>query len=428
MITIDTSHGLVPKPALARLGGKLTPAIEDMRATAKRDDYTDERASINLPADKKLRKDIRAYATRKARNVDILLVCGIGGSNLGTIAVQEAALGRLHNQSPRRTPAIYYADTVDPANISDILSIADRALRDGKRVLVDIVTKSGTTTETVANAEVFLRLLRERRKSLPDHAVVTTDRGSALWDLAEELGIDRLEIPKNVGGRYSVFSAVGMFPLNALGLDTDELARGAEQMRDRCVQPFASNPAAQSAARLHHHLQRGRNIHDTFLFSTDLESIGKWYRQLMAESLGKQGKGMTPTVSIGSTDLHSMVQLYLGGPGDKFTTFVTVKRDTQDIAVPRLRMGFERLASAEGKTFSGLRDAIFRGTVKAYQKRQRPFTHIELPERDEASIGQFLQLKMMEIIYLGRLLGVNAFNQPNVEEYKEETRKILEKR
>jgi glucose-6-phosphate isomerase len=196
-------------------------------------------------------------------------------------------------------------------------------------------------------------------------------------------------------------------------------------MRDTCIKPFSHNPAAKSAAHLFHHNEQGITIHDTFLFAPDLESVGKWYRQLTAESLGKDGQGITPTVSIGSTDLHSMVQLYLGGPNDKVTTFVTVDNPRHKLHVPELDMGFEDRAQAEGYTYNELLDAIYHGTATAYEHRNRPYLHVELPDTGAHTIGQFLQFKMMEIIYYGRLLGVNAFNQPNVEEYKEETRKLL---
>lgn len=422
MINTSLKHAHVPRTVLNKLATKLKPAIAEMNVTARNNNYADERASINLPADKNLLQHIIRFANKK-KNTDVLIVCGIGGSNLGTIAVHEAINGKLHNQL--RKPQVCFADTVDPASTSDVLKIADKALDEGKKVLVNVVTKSGTTTETIANAEVFINLLQQHHKKLSDYLVITTDRGSKLWNLANEHGWDHLEIPHNVGGRYSVFSAVGLFPLALIGVNIKQLLIGAKRMRDECINPFNNNPAAQTAALLYAHYTLGRNIHDTFLFCTDFESIGKWYRQLMAESLGKNGKGMTPTVSIGSTDLHSMAQLYLGGPADKFTTFVTIKRDREQLIVPKLKQKFERLVPAENKSFARLREAIFKGVIRAYEKRKRPFVHVELPDRSPASIGELLQLEMMQTMYLGKLLGVNAFDQPNVEEYKSETRKIL---
>jgi glucose-6-phosphate isomerase len=173
-----------------------------------------------------------------------------------------------------------------------------------------------------------------------------------------------------------------------------------------------------------------------FLFANDLESLGKWCRQLMAESLGKEfnrkGKtanvGITPDVSIGSTDLHSMAQLYLGGPHDKFTVFLSVENSNSHISVPRLK-GYSNLVyGIQGKSLESIMGAIFEGTKGAFRKGKRPFMEIKLPGKSEYALGQFLQFKMIETIYLGFLLGVNPFDQPNVESYKEETRRILRKK
>ncbi len=396
---------------------ELLEELEDERSRIEEAGYDDPRASVVLPDDHEYHRHIYDVADRF--DPDVLVVCGIGGSNLGTIAVHEAVHGTFHTEGPE----LYFADTVDPGSIGDLLSIVDARLAEGKEVAVNIVTKSGGTTETISNGERFISLLQEHGRDPKEHVVITTDETSPLRDVAGELGITTLTIPENVGGRYSVFSAVGLFPLAVIGVDVEDMLKGAREMRDAALEP--RNDAMRSAATIFHHDREGRNIHDTFLFSTELESVGKWYRQLTAESLGKHGHGMLPNVSIGSTDLHSMVQRYLGGPDDLLTTFVNIETDVNEVHVPELGMGFEELADAEGYSYTELRNAILQGTMEEYEERDKPYMQITLPDRSSHSIGQFLQFKMIEIMYLAELLGVNAFNQPNVEEYKEKTRNYL---
>ncbi len=426
---------LIPRKEILKTAVLLKPEIENM-IRSREGGYEDERASINLPDDKIVLDETRKIIQRKSiLSPQYLVVIGIGGSNLGTMAVQEALQGKLHNQTNEGIKVLW-ADTVDSDQIGKTSKVIESSLDTGNNVLLNVISKSGETTETIANLEILLSLLEKHLNDLSEFVVVTSDKDSELWKLALEEKYDILEIPKKVEGRYSVFSPVGLFPLGLLGLDIEHLLDGARHMRDMCIKmDIEENPAAVGAAI--HYLQycRRNNIADLFLFSTDLESMGKWYRQLLAESLGKEhnrkGKrvnvGITPTVSIGSTDLHSVAQLYLGGPYDKFTTFVSVARDDLHISVPVMRQYSKIVQGIQGKRLEEIMDAILEGTKRAYRNDKRPFIQIEIPDKSEYSIGQFLQLKMVETIYLGYLLDVNPFDQPNVESYKEETRKILSK-
>jgi len=396
--------------------------------------YDDDRASINLPDDKDMRSKVKQVIRDKSQlEPEYLIVVGIGGSNLGTVAVQEAVLGKFYNQLDPTTKVLY-ADTIDSDLINAIIKMVKPTLERDGNIILNVVSKLGTTTETVANFEVILDSLRRYKKEYGKYVVVTSDEDSKLWNLALKEGFSVLEIPKKVGGRYSVFSPVGLFPLGLLGINIEHLLDGARSMRNTCIDiDIQSNPAAIGAAVQYQHYKSGKNITDLFLFSNDLESVGKWHRQLMAESLGKEFNktgervniGITPTVSIGSTDLHSMAQLYLGGPHDKFTTFVRVENSTSHINVPRLEGYSELVSEIQEKSLKDIMDAILEGTKSAFRKDGRPFVEITLPDRSENSIGQFLQFKMIETIYLAYLLDVNPFDQPNVESYKSETRKIL---
>lgn len=410
---------------------------EIMRVNQALDDhaYDSVYASLNLPFDDSSIQKIKTLVDdKKSLKPTVLVVIGIGGSNLGTLAIQEALLGKLYNE---KNPdlKIYYADTVDSAYISEILKLVTQELKNGNRIILNVVTKSGTTTETIANFEIFLQLLmRYYPDEYAQYVVVTTDRDSVLWNIAHEEKFSLLEIPKNVGGRYSVFSAVGLFPLGLLGCDIFSLLRGATDMLKICSSLLLDeNYAAQSACIMYAQYKQSIHIQDLFLFSMQLEGIGKWYRQLVGESLGKefnlQGAkveiGITPTVSIGTIDLHSVGQLYLGGPRDKSTTFVSVKDQSNKLVVPEMQLFERAVEKIQGKSMASIMQAILQGVQAAYIKNNRPFVALELPECTEYYIGQLLQYKMVEIVYLGYLLGVNPFDQPNVESYKQETRKIL---
>ena len=429
-----TENSLISDDQIAESAHRLRSEIEQMNAATQRQ-YDDDRASINLVDDTEMVANVKALiAEKKKLHPKYVVVVGIGGSNLGTIAVQEAVFGKLYNQLNPEI-RVLYADTVDSDLIADIVSIIEPVLKRGETVLINGVSKSGGTTETVANFEVLVDVVRKYEEDYQHYVVVTTDKNSKFWDLAMEKGFAMLEIPKKVGGRYSVFSAVGLFPLGLLGVNIDALMTGARTMRDRCLGfDINENPAALSAALIYQHSKEGRNIHDLFLFSSDLESIGRWYRQLMGESIGKEFNreqkqvfsGITPTVSIGSTDLHSMAQLYLGGPYDKFTTFVSVAQNKTDVQIPEYP-GYDQLVEGiQKKPLKAVMDAIFHGVQAAFVKGKRPFVELVLPDKSAFSIGQFLQFKMIEMMYLGFLIGVNPFDQPNVESYKVETRKILE--
>jgi glucose-6-phosphate isomerase len=434
-IEFSFEDAIIPQQRILETAETLRPEIKSM-ANAISGGYEGDLASLYLPDDRLMLGKVRQVIGENLQLKPVyLVVVGIGGSNLGTIAVQEAVLGKLYNQLTTATKVLY-ADTVDSDNINNIITLVKPVLERGDNIALNVISKSGTTTETIANAEVLIDLLRRHKKDYKNCITVTSDKDSELWNIAVKEGIKVIEIPKKVGGRYSVFSPVGLFPLGLLGLNIEQLLDGAIHVRDSCIETnIEKNPAAISAAIQYLHYESGKNISDLFLFANDLESLGKWCRQLMAESLGKEfnkkgetvNVGITPDISIGSTDLHSMAQLYLGGPHDKFTTFLSVENSNSHINVPTLKEYSKLVDGIQGKSLESIMSAIMEGTKAAFRKGKRPFMEIKIPCISEYSVGQFLQFKMIETIYLGYLLNVNPFDQPNVESYKEETRKILQK-
>ncbi|MEX0910055.1 MAG: hypothetical protein WDZ75_02040, partial [Candidatus Paceibacterota bacterium] len=333
---------------------KLGSYLSSLREITKRGGYDAVEGSLNLPVDHELRDEVRGLAEEKASNVKHVFVVGIGGSNLGTQAVYEAL---KDVRKVKEHVAMHFLETLDERTLMHIRGVLE-GVSAPEDVLVSVISKSGSTTETVANADILFELVSNRfgEEIALERFVVITDRDSALWRVAEEKHIAKLEIPSTVGGRYSVLSSVGLFPLACAGFDIEELHRGALEMREECL--GQEGQAIHSAAFLAHFYNKGYVVHDIFLFDPTLESLGKWYRQLLAESIGKKENtkgeevriGITPTVSIGSRDLHSVAQLTLGGPQDKTATLVTKENVREVFTVPLNGFFSSSLEVVSGKT------------------------------------------------------------------------------
>lgn len=430
MIKLDISNALVDEAAYAEIEQKLQPEIETMRQVVGTGGYADDRASINLPDDMKMLSRIEAAASQFT-DVDTILLVGMGGPGLGAKAMQEALFGTHHNylQSPR----MFYADTVDPTRIVALSKILATDLEAGKKVLVIVSTQSGTTTESIANMEHFLSLLELYKVDPTKSVVVITNEGSKLDAFASERKLERVLVPPSIGGRYSALSGLGLFPLAVMGVQLESLLAGARQARDRGLElSLEANDAARSAAALYHHYAQGKNIFVNFMLTPELETLGLWFRQVMAESLGKaldrNGQkvhvGITPTVAVGSRDLHSMFQLYMEGPDDKFTTFIQIHSQSE-VSVPE-RPEFNDLTThIQGKTYQQLTRAISEGVLAAYRQVERPYNIITTDDASDHDLGALMQMKMMETMFLGHLLTVNPFDQPGVDLYKTEMKRIL---
>lgn len=391
-------------------------------------------AAVYLPFMRDMIEEIKnAVKSYELVKPDMIIIIGIGGSNLGTKAVQEAILGFFENALPFE---IYYVDTVDPDAVELICTMASKLMKQGKNVLVNVVTKSGVTTETVVNGTIFIDLIKKYYGvEYTKHLVVTTDYDSQLWNIAQQEKWPLLGIPKKVGGRFSVLSAVGLFPLALMNIDIDQLCAGASVMTQQCLSTdLELNNAVQSAAIIYHLYKEGYVIHNFFPFSVYFQGLGMWYRQLMAESLGKEIDrdglpvyvGITPTVSIGSIDLHSIVQLHLAGPYNTLTTFVGIESWQSTVRVPQFKELESLVKNVQEKQLSHVMNAVCEGTLQAYSVKQRPYISVKFPAKTEFYVGQFLQWKIFEIIYLGYLFNIDPFIQPHVELYKKATREILE--
>lgn len=351
-----------------------------------------------------------------SQKFDLILLVGVGGSSLGAQAVYEV----LKNK--KKLAPFLILDSLNPLFFQKALQEAGK-IKKG-RLAVFFISKTGSTFETTAN---FFALFDKIKKIKPEIFVIST-QNSPLWLWGQKKNFLTLPIPEKVGGRYSVLSNVGLFPLKLAGVDAKELISGAKEANKVCLlENPLKNPAMSSALTIFYHYQGGKNIYSNMVFPPDLEYFGKWYVQLMAESLGKDGKGMTPTVTTGTTDFHAIGQLYFDGPRDKLVNFVFTQDLGQDYQIEDLE-DFSPLFPGLGeKKIWQLNKIIFEGVKRAYLKKKIPFTETILEKLQERNLGYLLEMKMIEIIFLGKLMKVNAFDQPGVDLYKKEARKILSK-
>lgn len=386
--------------------------------------YSSPYASARLPFDAKLVQPVRER-TETVGAVDLLVLIGVGGSSLGFRAVYEA----LQDQTRILPHNVLVLETVDTPSVIAALVRIKAALQQKLNVHVCVISKSGTTVETNALWTLVQPVLQEHRPEQWQTLVtIITDENSPLAEYAQTQDITVLFVPHNVGGRYSVFSPVGLLPLMLCGIDTDKLLIGAQQaIHDSIAESLQSSFAFNHAVALATAYNNCYEVHDTFIFSTWCATIGLWYRQLAAESLGKMSEtegmviDMIPTVSVGSTDLHSIGQLYLSGAQNFWTTILIILHAQNDVTMNNK----DQLSASVSDPLRKIMSAMVTATLQVLHERGVPYTVITLSERSPYTIGYLLQSYMVAIIYAGELLGVNPFDQPDVERYKSITRKLL---
>ncbi len=357
----------------------------------------------------------------KASGATDFVHAGIGGSALGPIALHRALDHPYHNLLANRSgPRIHFAENTDPATLSAILDIVDLS-----NTWVNVVTKSGSTAETMANFLVLRGALVDAvgEEAYGERVVFTTDPEEGyLVQIAEREGIRRLPIPPDVGGRFSVLTPVGLLPAAVTSRDVDALLRGAEQCVDEVTREGAEHPAVVGAA--YHYLmntERGRNVRVMMPYADSLERLAAWFVQLWAESLGKEGKGSTPHGAVGTTDQHSQVQLYMEGPQDKVIELIEVENHPRDLPIPRAYEDLEGVGYLGGHTMAGLLNVECDATRKALLEAGRPNATIKLAAMDEEHLGYLMQALEVQTAIAGSLYGVNAFDQPGVEAGKQIT-------
>ncbi len=346
---------------------------------------------------------------------------GIGGSALGPMALHRALNHPYYNQLPdRRGPRIHFAENTDPNSLSAILDVADP---DG--TWVNVVTKSGSTAETMASFLVIRGFLVDAVGNFgyQERTLATTDPEKGfLREIADREDLEVLKIPPDVGGRFSVLTPVGLLPAAVTGLDVEALLAGAAQCVDEVDEQGAEHPAIVGAAM--HYLMdtaRGRNVRVMMPYADALERLAAWFVQLWAESLGKDGKGSTPHAAVGTTDQHSQVQLYMEGPQDKVIEIVEVEEHPRDLRIPSAYDDLEGVGYLGGHTIAELLNVECDATRKSLAEAARPNATIRLGAVSEENLGYLFQALEVQTAIAGSLYGVNAFNQPGVEAGKQIT-------
>jgi len=430
-LALDYGNMLAP-----RLGGRgLQPAaleeagvrFQEVHADVERRRAAGELGFYELPAEREVVGRIRAFADGVGQAFDTVVVLGIGGSALGAIALREALLApgwnELDSEGRDYFPRLYVTDNVDPTTFGPLLERLDV-----RRTLFNVVSKSGTTAETMAQYLVVRERLRQALEGdgYRGHLIFTTDpeRG-VLRRIADAEGIATLPVPPSVGGRFSVLSAVGLLPAALAGVEIEALLAGAAAMAERCATAeLTANPAGMFAVLQHAaHTGAGAGIHVMMPYGDRLGPMAEWFRQLWAESLGKRldrtgaevFRGPTPARSVGATDQHSQVQLYMEGPFDKTVTFVAVREPGEDLVIPAAHPHEEALAYLGGRTMGELLEAERTATAAALTAAGRMNMTLELPRVDARSVGQLFMLLQIATVYAGGLYDVDPLDQPGVE-------------
>lgn len=406
----------VTDTALSKLSKQLKEYREYIIESERDNNTLIPEYSLYYAKDADLHSTLNTFKS-KYKNLKYVVLIGIGGSSLGTEAVHAV----LDNGKIK----LLVLDTVSVSHLEEVLSEL-KTVKKVSQIAVCVISKSGSTTETLANATVLLNELKTKfGDAIYNQTVFIGNPGTDFMKYGKKIKADCVDMPEIIGGRYSVATAVGLVPLTLLGHDVDEFIMGYLDVSSETLESVV----ADSAARLSIYHKLKFPHYSFFSFETRLEKLGKWYRQLFAESLGKaetkSGKPvvhtMVPTIST-PVELHSVGQLYMSGVPDVYTDFVTFDDDELDVLLPKVN----KLAPGlKGFSLQEIATALYGGVIGAYQESQLPYRATVFEENLAYSVGQFMGMRIREVMYAASLLEVNAFDQPNVELYKKKTKEIL---
>ncbi len=417
---LGAEHGLDIKKEFSNYKEKISNIISDLYS--KKDKPGQWLTWMNLGYNENLIKEIDEYAQNVKGKFENLLVLGIGGSALGGICVTEALLKPYWNLNNK--PKIFFVDNIDPDYINGLLDTLDL-----NKTLVNVITKSGSTAETMAAFMIISEKINNK-----ENIVVTTDKNKGiLREIADENGYKSFIVPDDVGGRFSVFSAVGLLPFALVGINIAEMLKGVRDM-DKALQnkDIEQNIAAQNA--LIHYLmdKKGKNLSVMMPYSSRLRFVSDWYVQLWAESLGKEvdlegnkvNIGPTPIKALGATDQHSQIQLYNEGPNDKLINFIRVGEFDTELKIPEIFQD-KAIDYLGGKTVNELMNAEADSTKVAVTDYKKPNMTITLPKVNEYYLGQLLYMLEVQTAIAGALYNIDTFNQPGVEQAKNYTYALM---
>ena len=382
---------------------------------------------LDLPVnyDKEEFARIKEAAAKIRSDSDVLLVAGIGGSYLGARAVVEAVKGQFHNETDDGVKIYFCGNTISPTALNDIIKLTK-----GKRFSINVISKSGTTTETALAFRVLRKLLEDSVG--PEEAnrriYATTDRArGTLKQLADAQGWPTFVVPDDVGGRFSVLTAVGLLPIACAGIDIDALMQCAADAREQFGVCSQDNDAYRYAMTRNILYRKGKKVETLAAFEPDFTMMNEWYKQLYGESEGKDQKGLMPTSCIFSTDLHSMGQFLQDGSRVMFETYVDIKEPREDYFIPELEGNFDGLNFLANQNMSIVNRKAMEGTILAHTDGGVPLGVIEVDRLDAYNVGALIYFFWKACAVSGYLLSVNPFDQPGVESYKKNMFALLGK-
>ena len=382
---------------------------------------------LDLPVnyDKEEFARIKEAAKKIREDSDVLLVAGIGGSYLGARAVVEAVKGLYHNDTEDGLKIYFCGNTISPTYLNDITKVTK-----GKRFSINVISKSGTTTETALAFRVLRKLLEDSvgPEEANKRIYATTDRAKGtLKQLADAQGWPTFVVPDDVGGRYSVLTAVGLLPIACAGIDIDALMKGAADAREAYSVCSKDNDAYRYAMTRNILYRKGKVVETLAAFEPDFTMMNEWYKQLFGESEGKDQKGLMPTSCIFSTDLHSMGQFLQDGSRTMFETYVDIKNTREDFYIEPLEGNFDGLNFLADQNMSVVNRKAMEGTILAHNDGGVPIGVIEVDSLDAYNVGYLIYFFWKACAVSGYLLSVNPFDQPGVESYKKNMFALLGK-
>jgi glucose-6-phosphate isomerase len=384
---------------------------------------------LDLPVnyDKEEFDRIEKAAEKIRKDSDILIVIGIGGSYLGARAAIEFVHSPLYNNLKKDTPEVYFAgNSISGSALAELLQLCE-----GKEVSVNVISKSGTTTEPAIAFRVFRKYMEDRYgvEEARKRIYCTTDKArGTLKQLADAEGYESFVVPDNVGGRYSVLTAVGLLPIAVSGADIKAMMQGAVDAREAYANNnLDTNDCYKYAALRNILLRKGKGIEMLTAYEPRMTMMAEWFKQLYGESEGKDQKGLFPASAVFSTDLHSMGQYVQDGVRMLFETVVWIDDNGKDVTIEAQENDGDGLNFLAGKTMSYVNKKAFQGTILAHNDGGVPNLVLSLPKADEYEFGWMVYFFEKACAISGYLLGVNPFNQPGVEDYKKNMFALLGK-
>ncbi|MGN0467466.1 MAG: glucose-6-phosphate isomerase [Acutalibacteraceae bacterium] len=384
---------------------------------------------VDLPVDydKEEFERIKKAAKKIQSNSDILIVIGIGGSYLGARAVIEFIKSQNYNDLRKDTPAIYFAgNTISSSSLSELVELCD-----GKDFSVNVISKSGTTTEPAIAFRVFRELLIEKygKEGAKERIFATTDKArGTLKSFADKEGYETFVVPDEVGGRYSVLTAVGLLPIAAAGIDIDALMSGAAKAREELMSTCIDENDCYKYVAIRNALYNKGKCTEMFVsYEPCFTMMNEWIKQLFGESEGKDGKGLFPTSAVFSTDLHSLGQYIQQGERIMFETVINFEKPKREFIIKEDSENVDGLNFLAGKSMSFVNRKAFEGTVLAHNDGGVPNLVLTCEKMDEENLGYLIYFLEKACAVSGYVLGVNPFDQPGVESYKKNMFALLGK-